>query len=164
MAVAFAIYGTNSILAGGNAAEAYRRAYETDNSPKPGHAREGYELLQLPNVTAIIERLRERAINRAIDTREEHLATMERLRDAAIAKDKLSAAVQAEMCRGKVNGLYVERFENVDKSAVIIDMVRLICGGSAELTAKALENLPLSPSERAQLLNDMKPDTGRVLD
>ncbi|KKL55000.1 hypothetical protein LCGC14_2259760 [marine sediment metagenome] len=148
----------------GNAAEAYRRAYKTDSKPKPGHARAGWDLLRDPNVGAIIESLRQRALEKATQTREEHVAELDRLKGIAINLDKPSAAIDAEKAKGKVNGLYVERFENVDKSAVIIDMVRLICGGSAELTAKALENLPLSPSERAQLLNDMKPDTGRVLD
>jgi len=47
-----------------------------------------------------------------------HLQTLKELRDAALSAEKYSAAVTAEMARGKVSGFYVDKVEMKDATAV----------------------------------------------
>ena len=55
-----------------------------------------------------IQQLRDKAAKRAGVTLEDHLKTMQLLRDRASRKTQYSAAVRAEECRAKASGLYVD--------------------------------------------------------
>ncbi len=58
-----------------------------------------------------IEELRVPVIRKIKLTLESHLATLAELRDAAREKEQYSAAISAEVSRGRAAGFYVERVE-----------------------------------------------------
>jgi phage terminase small subunit len=113
----------------GNAAQA---AIRSGYAPK--HARKsGHRLLTRPEVRAAVEAARRPALKKSQISLESHLEELARLRDKAIAKGQLSAAVRAEECRGKVAGLYVERHAGPDgKGPVEVRIVRTIVRPVAE--------------------------------
>lgn len=69
------------------------------------------ELRENPKISAELQRVRMelRASQRA--TLEQHLEELSKLRDIAVSKDQLTAAVRAEQLRGQSLGYYVQRIE-----------------------------------------------------
>ena len=57
--------------------------------------------------------------DKAVITLESHLRDLKHLRDKACAAGRYSAAISAEIARGRVAGLYVERIEAVERNFVI---------------------------------------------
>jgi phage terminase small subunit len=92
----------------GNASEAYRRSYDAEKMSDATVNRSAKELMDNPKITARLEVLRKPAIEAAQITLTDHLNDLKRLRDLAEADGKFSAAVSAEMARGKASGLYTE--------------------------------------------------------
>ena len=66
-------------------------------------------MLDNPKVISRLEALREQAARRALLTLERHLEELATLRDEARAEGRYSAAIAAEIARGKAAGLYVEQ-------------------------------------------------------
>lgn len=99
----------------GNASEAYRRAYNAGKMKPETINRTAKELLDTHKIAARIAELRAPVVERAQITLEQHLADLKRLRDKAEREGKFSAAVTAEMARGKASGLYVEKTELTGK-------------------------------------------------
>lgn len=99
----------------GNATQAAIRA---GFSPKSAHVT-ACHLLKDPKVSAEIERIRapivEKLEGSAAITLESHLRKLSELAEEARQHEQFSAAITAEMARGKVAGLYVERHEDVTK-------------------------------------------------
>lgn len=96
----------------GNASEAYRRAYNVRQGTKEATInRTAKELIDNPKIAARIAELRAPAIEKAGLTLDKHLDDLLRLRNMAVKDAKWSAAIQAEIARGKAAGLYVERTE-----------------------------------------------------
>ncbi len=98
-----------------DATAAYRAAYEAENMAPATIWREASLLLAHPKVAARIKELRAPVAANVQLTLEQHLSDLQRLRDAALAGQKYSAAVQAEIARGKASGLYIERIEQTGK-------------------------------------------------
>jgi phage terminase small subunit len=95
----------------GNASEAYRRVYSVENMKPESVNRKAKELIDDGKVTARIEELRASAREAAKLTLEKHLRDLMKLRDEAQAQGQLSAAINAEIARGKAAGLYVLKAE-----------------------------------------------------
>lgn len=96
-------------IQGGNAAEAYRRAYDAENMKPETVFNSAYKLMEHAGVKARIQELRSEAAKAAMVTLESHLADLARLRDLAEGDGQFSAAITAEISRGKAVGLYTER-------------------------------------------------------
>lgn len=92
----------------GNATEAYRRSYDASGMTEPSINRKAKECIDNGKIAARIAELRAPAVIAAQVTLVDHLNDLKRLRDAAEGSEKYGPAVQAEIARGKVSGLYVE--------------------------------------------------------
>lgn len=93
----------------GNASEAYRKAYNAAGSSEKSVWELASKMLDNPKVISRLEALREQAARRALLTLERHLEELATLRDEARADGRYSAAIAAEIARGKAAGLYVEQ-------------------------------------------------------
>lgn len=97
----------------GNASEAYRRAYKPSAKAKESTInRTAKRCIDSPKIRARIEELRAPIREKVGITLEDHLTTLKDLREKAIAAGQYGPAITAEMSRGKVSGLYVEKREN----------------------------------------------------
>lgn len=93
----------------GNASEAYRKAYNAEKMKPETVNNKAHALLKKGEIRARLEELRKPATESAQITLAQHLSTLEELRDEARAEGRYSAAIAAEIARGKAAGLYVER-------------------------------------------------------
>lgn len=99
------------ILAGKTASDAYRDAYDCSNSKPTTVNAEASRLRAHPNIATWIAEARKAHLGKAVLTVDEHMLELARLREIAIERDALNAAVSAEHLRGKVAGHYTERIE-----------------------------------------------------
>lgn len=90
-----------------NAAESYRRSYNTDSMAEKTIQREGWNVLQKPQVQARLEELRKKVMERHEITVDTLLAELEEARKAALGAEtpQTSAAVSATMGKAKLLGL-----------------------------------------------------------
>lgn len=96
----------------GNASQAYRKAY-CAGAMKPATVnRTAKELLDNPKIAARMLQLRGPAARRAQMTLEGHLTDLQKLRDEARKKGQFSAAISAEVARGKASGIHVEHHKH----------------------------------------------------
>ncbi len=104
------------IVAGMTGADAYRGAYPTSRYRAKTIHEHASRLRAQANIAARIAELRAPIIAAAGITLEAHLQDLQKLRDNAVAprvkKKNYSAAVAAEVARGKASGLYVEHHEH----------------------------------------------------
>lgn len=127
----------------GKSAEAFRQAYDTSNWSHGAVKVQASKMLRIPGVAARIEELRRPVAEAAKLTLATHLRSLEELRDEARDDGQLSAAVVAEVSRGKASGLYVDRKE-------------IRHGPLGELTDEQLDQLftrfiaELAPEDRAR--------------
>lgn len=90
----------------GNAAEAYRRAYEVAENAKDGWLYvEACQLLDHPNITLRLQELKTQAERLSIYTRQKALEELEQARSEAIKLGNPSAAVSAINGKVKLYGL-----------------------------------------------------------
>jgi len=95
-----------------NATEAYKQVYDVAPNSKPETVRNGaYKVLCRPEVEARVAELRGQAARAGLVTLESHLTDLARLRDLAEEDGQFSAAITAEISRGKAVGLYTERLK-----------------------------------------------------
>ena len=122
----------------GNASEAYRRIYDISNSSPASINRKAVELLENGKITARIEELRKPIREKACLTLEEHLNTLQRLRDKAEESMQFTAAITAETNRGKASGLYTEKVEQktTHSGAIAVDVSVV-----SPITKSALDDL-----------------------
>ena len=95
----------------GSASDAYRATYSDKGKPATAWRR-GTELMQTPHVLARIQHLQSEVAAGVVLTMQQHLGDLKELRDKAADDGRWSAAVAAEVARGKAAGLYVERIES----------------------------------------------------
>lgn len=97
----------------GNASEAYRQAYNADNMKPETVTNEAYKLLQDPDISAMVDGLKEEARQRHAVTVDDLLHELEQARAAALAAPtpQSSAAVSATMGKAKMLGLLVDKAE-----------------------------------------------------
>ncbi len=97
----------------GNASEAYRRAYSTNRMKPESVNNLAFRLLQNVEIGSRLAEIRKVAAEKAVITLESHLADLKMLRNAAAKDRKWSAAVAAEVARGKHSGVAVDKSEAV---------------------------------------------------
>jgi phage terminase small subunit len=96
----------------GNASDAYRAAYDADEMLPNTINRKAHDLINNGKIAARIEELRAPVVERVRITLESHLDELERLKEIALQKDNINAALTAEMGRAKAAGLYVTKVES----------------------------------------------------
>lgn len=120
----------------GNASEAYRSAYDAAAMSDSSVQREAFDLLRNPKVAPRMAALRAVVAESSNVSLVSHLADLLWLREMAAASGKYSAAVQAEMARGKVVGLYIDR---------------VAWSGSVEVTSKKRDLSGLTDEQLRQM-------------
>lgn len=126
----------------GNASEAYRQIYNTDNMKPETVTNEAYKLLQNPDISAMVDGLKEEARQRHAVTVGDLLHELEQARAAALAAPtpQSSAAVSATMGKAKMLGLLVDKAEI--KAETEISQVK-----------QEERKCPLSQEEMQQVMN-----------
>lgn len=124
-----------ALLEGNTSADAYRRAYDTENMASRTIWAEASRLRADRNVAAWLAAARKAGLGRQVVTLEGHLAELENLRQIAIETGNVGAAVQAEQLRGKVAGHYVERLEvkHDDPMAILRELAAISPTAAADL-------------------------------
>lgn len=90
----------------GSGADAYRTAYSAANMKPATIHRRAFDLLEKGKIQARLAELRQPVIERAELTLQGHLDELAILRDKAKEKGMLTAAITAEVARGKAAGFY----------------------------------------------------------
>ena len=91
-----------------NATQAAIRAGYSKGTAK----QQGSRLLTNADVAAAVAKGQKRVAEKAEVTLEGHLLALRRLRDSAAKKGQFSAAITAEVARGKVSGFHVEHHKH----------------------------------------------------
>lgn len=94
--------------------DAYRKVYNVKPGTKDATVhRCAHELIENPKVAARIKELRNSAASAAVLSLDQHMSDLETLRDEARKAGQFSAAINAEISRGKARGFYVTKVEDV---------------------------------------------------
>lgn len=93
----------------GNASEAYKKAYSAGKMKAASINRLAKQLIDNIKITSRIKELREPVIEKAQITLEGHLADLLTLRELAVKYQQISAAINAEIARGKAAGIHIEK-------------------------------------------------------
>lgn len=96
----------------GNASDAYRQSYQCAAMKPASINRQSITLLRNIKIAARLAELRAPAIKKAQITLGSHLTRLSLLRKKAEKLGQMSAAIAAEVARGKAAGLYVEKVEH----------------------------------------------------
>ena len=123
----------------GNASEAYRRAYDVSSWKAESINRKAFDMLKNIKIMSRIEELRAPVREATQITLASHLEDLKKLRDKAESHGQLSAAINAEIARGKASGLYVDKQEITGKGGgpVMLDTPRV---DLSRLTDEELES------------------------
>lgn len=89
-----------------NASDAYRAAYNTAKMKAETVNRKAFDMLKKGKIRARIEELKKPIIEKAQLTFGAHLDRLENLSKAAEKAEQFSAAINAEIHRGKASGFY----------------------------------------------------------
>lgn len=99
-----------AVASGMNQSDAYRAAYKVRAGTKPNSINvAASQLMANHNVAIRVAELRAPAAKAATITLESHLADLQRLRNMAVKEKQFSAAITAEVARGKAAGVHIER-------------------------------------------------------
>ncbi len=126
-----------NLMQGMTATDAYKGACDCSRMSKEAIWVEASRLKRNPKVDLWLKSLRLAALDAGLITLEQHLAELARARELALQRGQISAAVQAEVARGKVCGLYEDR-------------VRLVRDTSDEELLKVIEEA-LGPEVASQI-------------
>lgn len=102
-----------AIVSGMNQADAYREAYGQKTMSDTTLHQAASRLMSNSNVLARVEELREPIAKKAQITLESHLEDLQRLRNMAAKSNQWSAAISAEIARGKAAGVNIEKSEQL---------------------------------------------------
>ena len=152
----------------GNASEAYRQAYNTDNMKPETVTNEAYKLLQNPDISAMVDGLKEEARQRHAVTVGDLLHELEQARAAALAAPtpQSSAAVSATMGKAKMLGLLVDKAEI--KAEAEISQVKQeeytppLTGDEMQQVMEAFLNKPYSEITLADITAIVGNDIARI--
>lgn len=103
-----------AILKGLSASEAYRIVYEPTGKPATVN-RAAHELTANPKIAARMAQIRAPIVESVQLSLKAHLDSLEELRDQAKTNLQFSAAISAEIARGKASGLYVIKVDATAK-------------------------------------------------
>ena len=113
------------IASGKSQSEAYRSAYNAANMKDETICSKASILMSQGNIRARIDTIREPAVEAAQVTLETHLQDLLELRELAKKDSKWNAAIQAEIGRGKVAGLYTNKTQVDDDKNIVVEIVQL---------------------------------------
>jgi phage terminase small subunit len=99
-----------AVASGMNQSDAYRQAYNAKGKAS-GINVSASKLMADPKIAQRVEEIRAKGAERAAMTLESHLQKLADLRDAAQSARQFSAAIAAEIARGKAAGVHVEKSE-----------------------------------------------------
>lgn len=102
----------------GDASASYKKAYSAERMSGATISRTAFELQQNPKITARLAVLRADVRKKSGITLEEHMKALGTLRNAAAQVKQYSAAITAEMARGKVSGLYSDDWDEEDAAPI----------------------------------------------
>ena len=146
----------------GNASEAYRQAYNADNMKPETVTNEAYKLLQDPDISAMVDGLKEEARQRHAVTVGDLLHELEQARAAALAAPtpQSSAAVSATMGKAKMLGLLVDKAE----ISQVIQEERKCPLSQEEMqqVIKSFFNKPYSEITLEDIIGTVGEDTDRI--
>jgi hypothetical protein len=112
---AFAI----AVASGMTQADAYRSAYNVKPTTKPESVQtKAYQMMQMVQIRSRVDELKKPIIEAAGITLESHLARLEHLGKKAEDAESFTAAISAEVARGKVAQLYTERIEHTGNFSI----------------------------------------------
>lgn len=112
---AFAI----AVASGMTQADAYREAFNVKPTTKPETIQNNASrLMKDTEVSARVDELKKPIIEAAGITLESHLARLEHLGKKAEDAESYTAAISAEVARGKVAQLYTERIEHTGNFSI----------------------------------------------
>jgi|SRR3990172_2498791 len=111
-----------AVASGMNQSDAYRSAYSAGKMKDSSINVKASQLAADGKVSVRVAELRKPAVDAVQVTLTAHLARLATLSDAAEREGKYSAAVAAEVARGKASGLYVDKMEHTGKDGAPIDM------------------------------------------
>ena len=106
----------------GNAAEAYRSAYDAEGMKPVTIRRKAAELLEHGNVSAHIARLRATHQERHLVTVDSITSELEEARRMALDTTQPSAAISASMGKAKLHGLIVDKNEVTGKDGGPVEL------------------------------------------
>ena len=99
-----------AVASGMNQSDAYRAAYRVREATKLSSINvNASKLMADAKVEQRVAELRAPAAKAATITLESHLADLQRLRNMAVKEKQFSAAITAEVARGKAAGVHIER-------------------------------------------------------
>ena len=99
-----------AVASGMNQSDAYREAYKVRAGTKLSSINvNASKLMSDAKVAQRVAELRAPAAKAATITLESHLADLQRLRNMAVKEKQFSAAITAEVARGKAAGVHIER-------------------------------------------------------
>lgn len=105
-----------AVASGMNQSDAYRAAYKVRPDTKPESVNQNASRIMADvNVASRVAEMRAPAAKKAQITLESHLEDLLMLRDRALEEKQYSAAITAEVARGKASGVHVERSELTGK-------------------------------------------------
>ena len=117
-----------AIVTGVNQSDAYRAAYKVKPGTKPESVNQNASrIMANVNVMSRVAELREQVAKKAQITLESHLDDLMRLRNMAAKEKQYSAAIAAEVARGKASGVHVEKTQ-ADVSVTFPRVINVISG------------------------------------
>jgi hypothetical protein len=99
------------IASGKSQADAYRSAFNAAKMKPATIYNRASELMADGEITVRVQELRAPVVEKVQLTLETHLGDLQKLRNMAVKKEQYSAAISAEIARGRAAGLYVEKSE-----------------------------------------------------
>lgn len=101
-----------SVASGMSQSDAYRTAYKVKLNTKPESVNQSASRLMADvNIASRVEVIRQPVVKAAQMTLETHLNDLKGLRNMATKASQYSAAISAEIARGKASGLYVDKVD-----------------------------------------------------
>ena len=134
----------------GNASAAYRQAYNAEKMKPDSINRMAHELLKNLKIASRIKELRAPVREATQITLVSRLEDLKKLRDKAVSHGQLSAAINAEIARGKVVGLYVDKQEITGKGGgpVMLDTPKVF----VQIKRRGIRELCHAYSKSARLI------------
>lgn len=119
-----------AVASGMNQSDAYRAAYKVREGTKLVSVNQNASRLMADvNVMSRVAELRAPAAKKATITLESHLADLQRLRNMAVKEKQFSAAITAEVARGKAAGVHIERADITNSDGSLRPQIIKIIAG-----------------------------------
>ena len=97
------------VASGMTQSDAYREAYDVKPTTKAASVNQQASVLMADlNIASRVEEIRQPIVEAAQLTLDSHLSDLKGLRNMATKQKQFSAAISAEVARGKASGLYVD--------------------------------------------------------